>query len=56
MPWLHDAAVKAELGIPAELTPVSVLCLGYAKAVPPPPGRTRPAIIWTADGGGEGRP
>ncbi len=49
MLWLQDATAQAELGIPAEPAPVSALCLGYAKAVPPPAGRARPVIIWAAD-------
>ncbi len=47
MLWLRTAEAKAELGIPAELTPVSALCLGYPKTVPPAPPRGRPAIIWS---------
>ena len=46
MLWLRTAAVKSELGIPSNLTPVSALCMGYAREVPPPPPRGRPTIIW----------
>ncbi len=46
MLWLTTEAAKAELQIPKHLTPVAVICLGYAACVPPPPGRGRPTVIW----------
>jgi len=46
MLWLRTAEAKAALAIPAHLTPVSVLCLGYAAVVPAPPPREPPTIIW----------
>jgi len=47
MLWLRTAEAKAALRIPVELTPVSALCLGHPKAIPPAPPRGRPAIIWS---------
>ena len=46
MLWLRTPEAKMELRIPAQLTPVSALCLGFAKTVPPAPPRGRPDIIW----------
>jgi nitroreductase len=46
MLWLRTPVAKAELGIPANLTPVSALCLGYAETIPAAPPRGRPTIIW----------
>lgn len=46
MSWLVTTAAKAELGIPAELTPVTVLCLGHAATVPDAPPRGVPQVIW----------
>jgi nitroreductase len=46
MLWLRTATAKAKLGIPADLTPVSVLCLGYPAVIPETPPRKRPTIIW----------
>jgi hypothetical protein len=34
------------LKIPQDLTPVSVLCVGYANEVPAAPTRTAPKITW----------
>lgn len=48
MLWLGTPEVRAELGIPAELTPVAVLCLGYPAAVPDVVPRQPPRIIWVA--------
>ena len=48
MLWLQSAQAQADLGIPEGLTPVSALCLGYAKTVPPAPPRGRPQIIWVS--------
>ena len=47
MLWLRDAAVRAELGIPAGIEPVAALCLGYAKSVPAPPPHEPPTIVWS---------
>jgi nitroreductase len=49
MLWLRTATAKAELDIPANLTPVSALCLGYAETIPPAPPRGRPVIVWVAN-------
>lgn len=46
MLWLVTAAAKAELGIPAGVTPVAAICLGYAASVPPAPPRGQPIVIW----------
>jgi len=46
MLWLRAPQTKAELGLPADATPVSAICLGYAATVPAPPARPRPVIIW----------
>jgi nitroreductase len=46
MLWLSTPAVRAELGIPAALTPVTVLCLGYPAAVPEAVPREKPPIVW----------
>ena len=40
--------VKAELQVPAGLTPNVAMCLGYAKAVPPTSERGRPPVIWVS--------
>ena len=49
MAWLREAAVKAELGLPADLEPIAALCLGYPGSNPPAPPRERPPIIWSDD-------
>lgn len=46
MLWLNTPEARAELQIPADLTPVAVLCLGYPAAVPDAVVRERPRIIW----------
>ncbi len=46
MLWLRDPAVRAELGLPERLEPVSAFCCGYPKAVPKVAARERPPIIW----------
>jgi len=46
MAWLREPAVKAEIGIPANLTPVSAICLGYPATVPEALERARPTVIW----------
>ena len=44
--WLRTEQVKAELQVPAALTPNVAMCLGYADAVPPSSERHRPTVIW----------
>jgi len=46
MLWLRTPEAKAEVGIPADLTPVSVICVGHAATVPEAAERARPTIIW----------
>ena len=46
MLWLNTSQAKAELGIPAGLTPVAVLCLGYPAAIPELVTRGKPPIVW----------
>ena len=46
MLWLRTAPAKAQLGIPLELTPAAVFCLGYPAVIPEPPARMRPTVIW----------
>jgi nitroreductase len=46
MLWLRTEPAKAKLGIPAELTPVDVFCLGYPTVIPATRQRERPTIIW----------
>jgi nitroreductase len=48
MLWLSTPEVRAELDIPAALTPVAVLCLGYPAAVPEAGPREKPPIVWTS--------
>jgi nitroreductase len=48
MLWLSTPDVRAELDIPAALTPVAVLCLGYPAAVPEAGPREKPPIVWTS--------
>jgi nitroreductase len=47
MLWITTPEVKSELNIPANLTPVSVFCLGYAAAAPEPVIKEAPPIIWS---------
>jgi nitroreductase len=49
MLWLNAPEIRAELGIPAALTPSAALCLGYPAAVPDAEVRERPPIIWVAE-------
>jgi nitroreductase len=52
MLWLGDPAVKAELGLPKDLEPVSAICLGYPKKVTPAPAsppRASPPMFWNPD-------
>jgi len=44
--WLRTPAVKAELGIPVDLTPVSAICVGFAASAPVGEARARPKVIW----------
>jgi hypothetical protein len=46
MLWLSTPEVRAELAIPAALTPVAVLCLGYPAAIPEAVPREKPPIVW----------
>ncbi len=45
-PWLNEAAVKAELGIPEGWHPVAPIVLGHRTAVPAPTARDKPTIVW----------
>lgn len=47
-PWLNDAAVKTELGVPAGWRPVAPIVLGHRRTLPPPTPRETPAIVWCA--------
>jgi nitroreductase len=47
MLWITTPDVRAELKIPAKLTPVAVFCLGYAAAAPEPVVHERPPMIWS---------
>jgi nitroreductase len=47
MLWLRTAQAKAEIGVPVDLTPVSVICLGYAASSPEPRQRAEPTVIWS---------
>jgi nitroreductase len=49
MLWLNTPEVKDELSIPAALTPIAVLCLGYPAAAPEASIRERPSIIWVPE-------
>lgn len=46
MLWLRTPEAKAEIGIPADLTPISAICVGYAAATPEAAQRARPRVIW----------
>ena len=46
MLWLRTPEAKAELGVPPDLTPVSVICLGHAAEAPEPRAREHPRVIW----------
>lgn len=46
MLWLSTPEVREELSIPAALTPVAVLCLGYPAVSPEAIPHERAAIIW----------
>lgn len=46
MLWLGSAAGRAAFAIPSDRTPVAVLCIGHPAAIPPPPPRGQPTIIW----------
>jgi len=46
--WLRTEEVKAELQVPAALTPNVAMCLGNANAVPPISKRDRPPVIWVS--------
>lgn len=42
---LGDPEVKAELGIPSEITPIAPIIVGVAAATPPAPTRREPQIV-----------
>jgi nitroreductase len=46
MQWLQTPQARAEIGIPEDVTPVSVICLGHPASTPAAPKRDRPTIIW----------
>jgi nitroreductase len=46
MLWLRTARAKAEIGIPADLTPISAICVGYAASKPEAAERVQPRVIW----------
>ena len=46
MPWLRSAEAKTEVGIPADLTPVTAICVGYAASAPQPREPAEPTVIW----------
>ena len=46
MLWLSTPEVRTELGIPATLSPVAVLCLGYPAAIPEVVIPDKPPIVW----------
>jgi len=48
MLWLTTPEVRAEFGIPATLTPVAVLCLGYPAAIPEAVVHDKPPIVWVS--------
>ena len=48
MLWLSTSEVRAELGIPAALTPVAVLCLGYPATIPEAIVHGKPPIVWVS--------
>lgn len=45
-PWLTLAETKAELGIPAELTPVFAVVVGEPAETPASHGRRPPVVVW----------
>jgi nitroreductase len=47
MLWLSTPEVRAELKIPANLTPVAVFCVGYAADTPEPVAHEPPPVIWS---------
>jgi nitroreductase len=47
MLWITSPEVRSELNIPPNLTPVTVLCLGYPATVPERVVHEKPTIIWT---------
>jgi nitroreductase len=47
MLWITTPEVRAELKIPANLTPVAVFCLGYAAGTPEPVVHEVPPVIWS---------
>jgi nitroreductase len=47
--WLQTPEAKAEIGIPEDQTPNSVICLGHPAAWPAAAERKRPIVIWQDD-------
>ena len=45
-PWLETADGKAELGIPANYTPIAPIILGKPKVLPPSHGRKKVEVFW----------
>ncbi len=45
-PWLNEAAVQKELGIPAGLKPVAPIIVGWTRASPVATSRNEPRITW----------
>jgi nitroreductase len=45
-PWLNEAAVKNELGIPPDWHPVAPIILGHRRTLPAPTSREKARIVW----------
>lgn len=52
---LNSQAVKAEIGIPADVTAVAAIIVGEPASTPPPVGRRPPQILSWAGNGSKGR-
>jgi nitroreductase len=48
-PWLNEPAAKAELGIPADHSPVAPIIVGHPRGNPELHPRREPEIIWIGD-------
>lgn len=48
MSWLRTPEAKTELGIPENMTPAAVLCLGYPQSTPAATPRAKPPIVWVS--------
>ena len=44
--WLNRPETKAELGIPAEYSPVAPIVVGHPKVAPAPTPRDQPRVMW----------